>query len=317
MANKLNIYTHKDCFLHVQDEDHPESPMRLEKVMDKLKSISEAVFVEASLATDEQILLFHTKDYLERLNSLLPKEQGVSISIDDDTMICSDSLKAARRAVGAVCQATEDVLNGNVRRAFCAIRPPGHHALPDTSMGFCVFGNVAVAAVYALQNGAKRVAVVDFDVHHGNGTQKLAEVNPDVLAISLHQCPLWPWSGERNERMEENILNIPLALHTPAVDYLRMFENEVLPKLAEFKPDIIFVSAGFDAHLEDPPKEKVLLNDPPGHQCLEDKDYASLAQMLCKSADELCEGRLVAALEGGYNTDVLAKSCYSFVKKLV
>ena len=311
----LNIYTHLDCMLHVPGENHPESPLRLSRVLESLNTLSDTVFIDAVEATDEQILLFHTEEYLNRLKELIPTEKGVTVKTDEDTSVCSTSLVAARKAAGAVCQAATDVVNGITRRAFCAIRPPGHHALPDTSMGFCVFGNVAIGAAYAQRLGMKRVAIVDFDVHHGNGTQKLAEVNSEVLMVSLHQCPLWPWSGEPEEG-GDNVLNIPLAPYTPREEYMRLFREEVLPKLKEFNPDIIFVSAGFDAHLEDPPKEK-LFNDPPGYQSLIDDDYAELAKILRQSAEELCEGRLVAVLEGGYNVDVLSKACRAFVKELI
>lgn len=311
----LNIYTHLECLLHIPGDNHPESPIRLQKVLEALKSLPEINFVDSKAATDEQILMFHTSDYLKRVTELLPRQRGVTVKTDEDTAICSDSLIAARKATGAVCQATADVINAITKRAFCAIRPPGHHALPDSSMGFCVFGNVAVGAAYALSLGMKRVAIVDFDVHHGNGTQKLAEKNPNVLLISLHQCPLWPWSGEREESTE-NILNIPLAPHTSREEYMRLFKEEALPKLAEFQPEIIFVSAGFDAHLEDPPQEK-LFNDPPGYQSLIDDDYAEMAKLLRNFADENCQGRLVAALEGGYNPNVLARACRAFVKELI
>ena len=311
----LNIYAHTICLQHALDPKHPESPQRLEKVLSALKSVPHADFVEAPLATDGQLLLFHTRDYLDRLVSLCPNEPGIIVKTDADTGICKDSLLAAKAAAGAVCRAVDDVINNNIRKAFCAIRPPGHHALPGTSMGFCIYNNIAIGAAYALQKGCKKVAVIDFDVHHANGTQVLAVNNPNVLLISLHQCPLWPGSGERDEVPNNNILNIPFAPHTPREAYMNVFRNEALPKLEEFQPELILVSAGFDAHLKDPP-QGVLFNDLPGYLCLLDEDYAELARLLCHSADKLCNGKLVAAMEGGYNTDVLAKACKTFVENI-
>lgn len=312
---RLNIYTHPECLLHILEERHPEAPQRLNKVIAALETIPNANFINASSATNEQLLLFHTQEYLDRLSTILPKESGIRVKIDEDTSICKDSLLAAKRATGAVCQAIDDIIKHNIKKAFCAIRPPGHHALPETSMGFCVFNNIAVGAAYAQSKGFNRVAIVDFDVHHGNGTQRLAVDNPNVLMISLHQCPLWPWSGERDEVANDSVLNIPFAPHTSREDYMNTFISEALPKLEQFAPDIILVSAGFDAHLDDPPKEK-LFNDPPGYQSLIDEDYGTLAKLLCKTADNLCEGRLIAAMEGGYNSDVLAKACKAFVENI-
>jgi len=214
--------------------------------------------------------------------------------------------------------AVDDVYSGAVTRAFCAVRPPGHHALKGASMGFCLFGNAAIAAFHALRaHGAKRVAVVDFDVHHGNGTQDLVEDEASILFFSTHQSPLWPYQGEASERGKSgNIRNFPIPPKADVKVHRDIFEQQILPEIRAFKPDLIVLSAGFDAHRDDPPVEDTLFNDPPGRQMLTEEDFCWMTKALTDIADAQCKGRFVALLEGGYNTDVLASCSAALVRTL-
>jgi acetoin utilization deacetylase AcuC-like enzyme len=263
--------------------------------------------VTAPLAEPKDLERIHPASYLEALASRLP-EAG-RVQLDEDTHMSPGSLNAAYRGAGAVMKAVDLVLAGEVGNAFCAIRPPGHHAETAKPMGFCLFGNAALAAKYALDDhGLSRVAVVDFDVHHGNGTQDLLWNEARALTVTSQQMPLWPGTGEPSETgAHGNVLNIPLAPQSTGTEMRRVYEAEVFPRLRDFQPDLIIVSAGFDAHKDDPLAQLMW----------ETEDFTWLTQQLCALADELCGGKLVSTLEGGYDLQALADSTRAHVDVLI
>lgn len=305
----VRIYSHGDCLEHHPGDGHAESPDRLRAVLNTLRSSylrDELEFFEAPLAEDSHILLAHSTRLLKQLQDNVPTSGY--IDLDADTVVSPGSLQAARRGVGAVCQAAEDLMAGRTETVFCAIRPPGHHATPDRAMGFCLFNNIAIAALYARQAlGAGRVAILDFDVHHGNGTQDIIGGRDGLLFISTHQSPLYPGTGLETDNIPGNILNIPLSPGTRGDRFRRVIENDVLPVLHDFSPQLLLVSAGFDAHRA----------DPLASLALEEQDYQWLGRKLRAFAREHCEGRLLAALEGGYNLEVLGSSAEAFIDGLM
>ena len=300
------LITHPDCLGHVTPEGHPERVARLEHVLHALEGL-DLVRVAAPLATDEDLRRIHPADYIARIRATAPV-QGFS-QIDADTWMSPGSLAGALRAAGAVVKAVDMVLDGEVGNAFCAIRPPGHHAETATAMGFCLFGNAALAAKHALdRHGLARVAVVDFDVHHGNGTQDLLWTEARALTITSQQMPLWPGTGHPSERgAHDNVLNVPLPPGSGGAKMRAEYEAQVFPRLRAFRPDLIVISAGFDAHMADPLAE---LN-------WEDDDFAWLTQKLCAIAAEVCDGRVVSTLEGGYDLTALARSARAHVQELM
>ena len=300
------LITHPDCLGHVTPEGHPERVARLEHVLHALEGL-DLVRVAAPLATDEDLRRIHPADYIARIRATAPV-QGFS-QIDADTWMSPGSLAGALRAAGAVVKAVDMVLDGEVGNAFCAIRPPGHHAETATAMGFCLFGNAALAAKHALdRHGLARVAVVDFDVHHGNGTQDLLWTEARALTITSQQMPLWPGTGHPSERgAHDNVLNVPLPPGSGGAKMRAEYEAQVFPRLRAFRPDLIVISAGFDAHMADPLAE---LN-------WEDDDFAWLTQKLCAIAAVFCDGRVVSTLEGGYDLTALARSARAHVQELM
>jgi acetoin utilization deacetylase AcuC-like enzyme len=262
---------------------------------------------EAPTGTREDVLLCHPGRYIDRVEAAIPDEGWVSL--DADTHVSPGSLAAALRAVGGCVAAVDAVLSGAARNAFVACRPPGHHAERETAMGFCLFGNVAIAARHAMErHGLSRVAIVDFDVHHGNGTQDLLWDEPRALFVSSHQMPLYPGSGHAHETgAHDNVMNVPLAPMTDGTVMRRLYEAEVFPALLDFRPELLLVSAGFDAHAADP-----LAN-------LEwtAEDFAWLTGRLCDVADATCGGRVVSTLEGGYDLDALGLSVAAHVRVLM
>jgi acetoin utilization deacetylase AcuC-like enzyme len=319
------IYTHPDCLGHNPGEGHPESPARLKEVLQALEKNfpqnGPVLWKEAPLGTDDQVLYCHSSDYLARLKETVSQltPQSAPVNTDADTKVSAGSLKAALRGVGAVCKAVDDVYDGSVSRAFCALRPPGHHALKSTSMGFCLFGNIAIAAFHALTKpGIKRVAIVDFDVHHGNGTQALVEHDPRILFFSTHQKPLWPYEPESEASVRGaagNIRNFPVPEKADTQIYYDIFNKKIVPELLDFKPDFVFLSAGFDAHRDDPPPA-VLFNDAPGRQLLVEEDFDWMTTQLINVAEKCSHGPFESVMEGGYNTSVLVSCCVSHVKTL-
>ncbi|AUQ56023.1 histone deacetylase family protein [Phaeobacter inhibens] len=300
------LLTHADCLLHVTPEGHPERVARLEHVLHALEGLR-LTRVTAPMAAEDDILRIHPASYLADLRKALPKE-GFG-RIDGDTFLSPGSLDAAFRAAGAAVRAVDMVLGGEAQNAFAAVRPPGHHAETDTAMGFCFFGNAALAAKHALDHhGLARVAVVDFDVHHGNGTQDLLWDEPRTLFISSQQMPLWPGSGRPEEDgVHGQILNLPLPPGSGGVQMKAAYVDQAFPRLRAFKPELIIVSAGFDAHQDDPLAE---LN-------WSTEDFRWLSRELCALAAELCGGRIVSTLEGGYDLNALAAAAKAHVEELI
>jgi len=304
----LRLYTHTSCLQHDPGPGHAERPARLRAVLQALDQDRYAALdrVEAPLATREQLLRVHGADHIERILAGAP-ESGQH-ALDEDTLMSPGSVEAALRAAGANVAAVDAVMNGDGQRAFCAVRPPGHHATRDQAMGFCLFNNVAVAAAHALAvHGLKRVAIADFDVHHGNGTQAIFEHDPRVLFVSSHQSPLYPGSGHENERGAGNIVNAPLSPGSGSQEFRELWNGALLPRLAAFRPQLVLVSAGFDAHRDDPLADIRLGQE----------DYAWITERLVALARKHAGGRLVSTLEGGYDLAALAACASAHVSALM
>ncbi len=303
---KTALLTHSDCLGHVTPEGHPERVARLEHILHALEPL-DLIRKTAPLAADDDLLRVHPEGYVRDMKSARP-EQGFT-QVDGDTFLSPGSIDAAYRAAGAVIRAVDLVIGGEAQNAFCAVRPPGHHAEKETSMGFCLFGNAALAAKHALDyHGLNRVAVVDFDVHHGNGTQDLLWEEPRALVITSQQMPLWPGTGRREETgAYDTILNIPLPPGSTGVVMRAAYRALTFPRLREFKPELIIISAGFDAHQDDPLAELNWSTD----------DFAWITSELCKIADEVCGGRIVSTLEGGYDLKALAEATRAHVEELM
>ncbi|MFC3612550.1 histone deacetylase family protein [Lutimaribacter marinistellae] len=300
------LLTHADCLNHVTPDGHPERVARLEHLLHALEPLN-LKRVTAPMAAEDDILRIHPESYLRDLRDTVPVSGFAQI--DGDTFLSPGSLDAAFRGAGAVVRAVDLVLGGEVGNAFCATRPPGHHAEESTAMGFCLFGNAALGAKHALDHhGLSRVAVVDFDVHHGNGTQDLLWDERRALFISSHQMPLWPGSGRADETgAHDNVLNMPLAPMTGGSEMSAAWEGQAMPRLRAFKPELIIISAGFDAHLDDPLANLEWLEE----------DFAWLTAQLCAVAAEVCDGRIVSTLEGGYDLNALAASGKAHVEELM
>jgi len=298
--------THDDCLLHDMGTHHPEQPARLRAVEDQLIASGLIGFlphVEAPLATRAHLERVHQPAYLDAIEEAAPS-QGI-VHLDPDTAMNPHTLTAALRAAGAAVLATDMVINGEVSSAFCNIRPPGHHACRSKAMGFCLFNNVAVAAAHALeQHGLERVAVVDFDVHHGNGTEDIFRDDARVLMVSTFQHPFYPYSGidGRSGRM----VNIPLAAYSSGREFRAAVEQHWMPALEAFKPQMLFVSAGFDAHRDD---DMAMLG-------LVEADYAWVTQKIKDVAGQYASGRIVSVLEGGYELHALGRSVMAHLKVL-
>ena len=300
------FYTHPECLEHRMQSRHPECPERLVHIVDFLRAsgqLGELALREPTIASTGSIGAVHTQAYLDMLEAALPT-QGL-VRVDPDTAMGPRSLVAARRAAGAVIDATAAVLAGEAQRAFCAIRPPGHHAEEGTAMGFCFYNNIAAAAASALRHpGIERVAILDFDVHHGNGTIDIFQARPEVLVCSSFQHPLYP---NRHFDMDRpNIVNTPLAAGSDGSVFRRAIERDWLPALETHRPQLIFVSAGFDAHRA----------DPLGGLLLDDADYTWVTRLICDAARRFANGRVISALEGGYDLDALARSAGAHVAAL-
>jgi acetoin utilization deacetylase AcuC-like enzyme len=302
------LFTHEACIAHDPGAHHPESPARLKAVLAALDDPAFATLMrrEAPRASLEQIALVHPGDFAPRLLSVVP-QQGYA-AIDADTVLSPGSGEAALRAAGACVAAVDAVMKGEAQNAFCAVRPPGHHAEPHHAMGFCLFNNVAIAAVHARRtHGIERVAVIDFDVHHGNGTQAAFEADGTMLYASTHQMPLYPGTGAANERGVGNIVNAPLRPGSGSEAFRKAFAAIILPALDAFRPEFVIISAGFDAHRDDPLAQLMLV----------EADYAWATERLVEVAKNHAQGRIVSSLEGGYDLDALAASAAAHVAALM
>jgi acetoin utilization deacetylase AcuC-like enzyme len=300
------ILTHPDCAQHEMGEGHPESPMRLKAILAALESSGLAAKLtmhEAPPAQREHLERVHHAEHVDMVFEAAP-ERGYAY-LDPDTSMNPKSLSAALRAAGAVVRATDMVIGGEVSNAFCAVRPPGHHATPQRPMGFCIFNNVAIGAMHAIErHGLERVCVLDFDVHHGNGTEDAFHEDPRVMLCSTFQHPYYPYCGA--DSGNEHIVNVPLPAMTDGRGFREAVERFWLPALESFEPQMVFVSAGFDAHRD----------DPLAYLKLDDADYRWVTEKLMEVAHRHAKGRVVSTLEGGYNTEALGRCVVEHVRVL-
>jgi acetoin utilization deacetylase AcuC-like enzyme len=300
------FYSHPDCLLHEMGAGHPESPARLQAIEDQLIASRIDVLVvreTAPLADEAELARVHTAAHIDFIRTLAP-ERGYA-AIDADTTMNPHTWQAALRAAGAAVAATDAVLEGRYDNAFCSVRPPGHHAEPGRAMGFCLFNNVAIAARHALDvHGLERVAIIDFDVHHGNGTEAALSGDARTLMCSFFQHPFYPYSGTGN--VAPNMVNLPLPARSSGRTMREAVDLMWLPRLHAFKPQMIFVSAGFDAHRE----------DDLGGMALVEADYEWLTRQIIELAKRYANGRIVSCLEGGYNLSALGRSVVAHVRTL-
>jgi len=300
------IFTHPDCALHEMGQGHPESPLRLKAILAALESSGLAARLamhEAPEARREHLERVHDAQHVELIFGAAP-QRGYAY-LDPDTSMNPKSLSAALRAAGAVVSATDLVMGGKAANAFCAVRPPGHHATPTRPMGFCIFNNVAIGAMHAIEaHGLERVAVLDFDVHHGNGTEDAFHEDPRVMLCSTFQHPYYPYCGA--DSGNDHIINVPLPAMTDGRGFREAVERFWMPALEEFAPQMVFVSAGFDAHRD----------DPLAYLKLDDDDYRWVTEKLMDVAARHSQGRVVSTLEGGYNTDALGRCVVEHVRVL-
>ena len=301
------LISHRDTVLHEISPGHPECPERIAAVSDRLMKEELFDFLrhhDAPLATREQLMLAHPESYVELIHRKSPASG--SVQLDPDTAMNAHSLGASLRAAGAGVLAVDEVLGGRARNAFCLTRPPGHHAERTRSMGFCFFGNIVVAARHAMRHhGLERVAIVDFDVHHGNGTEDLVDGDAGILFCSSFQHPFYP--GGYRPNVDGQRVNVPLPGGTGSAVFRAAIEEAWLPALEAFRPEMLFVSAGFDAHLE----------DPLASLALQDADFAWITRKLVDVADRHADGRLVSMLEGGYALGALGRSAAAHVRGLM
>ena len=298
--------SHPDCLRHEMGPGHPECPARLGAIQDQLIASGLLPFLQqhdAPLATVEQLARVHDRDYIETIRAATPHE-GL-VQLDPDTAMNAYTWNAALRAAGASVLATDLVMQGKVDNAFCAVRPPGHHAESARAMGFCFFNNVAVGAAHAMeQYGLQRVAIADFDVHHGNGTEQMFHNDARVLLCSTFQHPFYPYNGA--DSSNAHIVNVPLPAGSGSNAFRAAVSERWLPALERFAPQMLFVSAGFDGHLEDDMAQFALV----------DADYAWVTQQLKAVADRHCKGRIVSLLEGGYELHALGRSALAHIREL-
>lgn len=297
----MRIYTHPSCLKHDTGPGHPERAARLQTLLD----LFEEMDIETTPAREaemNELLRAHPQKYIDAVQEAVP-DRGQAY-LDADTALSPGSWDAALHAAGAVCQAVDDVLAGKCTRVFCAVRPPGHHAFPDRPEGFCIFSNVAIGALHALQK-VKRVAVVDFDVHHGNGTDAIARAHNGFFFASTHQWPLYPNTGLAEEDIAGRVVNRPLPANAGGAEF-RAAWTDILKHMDAFKPELVFISAGFDGHRDDPLAQLNLTED----------DYAWITGELVKLAVRHCGGKVISTLEGGYDLTALKNSVAAHINVL-
>ena len=304
------LFSHPACAGHDTGAGHPERPARQAAVLRALDHPDFTALVRdvAPAATEAQLLLAHPPAYLDRILRTHPGGAGL-IRLDPDTVLSAGSAEAALRAAGAACAAVDAVMQGRAANAFAAVRPPGHHAEAAQAMGFCLFGNAAIAVLHARQHwGLRRIALVDFDVHHGNGSQAMLQSDPDLFYASSHQSPFYPGTGAAEEcGVADNVVNLPLAAGTGSSGFRQGWSGAILPALDAFAPELLIVSAGFDAHRDDPLAELRL----------DVADFIWVTTELLRVADRHCGGRIVSVLEGGYDLDALAACTAAHVRALM
>ncbi len=308
---KLTVYSHTDCLSKDNGLNHPERKERLETILSSIKEIDEPLIEikEAPLADFDDINLVHPQYFLDDLFSMIPDLGLVGVEKEPyaDTLLCVNSKDAILRSCGAGIVAANDLIDGTNKRLFCAVRPPGHHAETTRANGFCFVNNVAVTARYLQTRfNLKKVAIIDFDVHHGNGTQEIFYSDDSVFYGSIHEHPLFPGTGLENETGVGNIFNAPISAGTNSEDFLEIFSNKILKNVDKFKPEIILISAGFDAHKRDP---LASIN-------LESEDYYSLTKSIVEIANRHCNGRVISFLEGGYDLLALSECIKAHLKGL-
>ena len=304
------FYTHADCKLHEMGSWHPESPERLQAIEDQLISSRINSLIEhreAPAAHEHDLATIHSHAAIARIRDNCPSatDEEPYFPLDGDTLLNANTWRASLRAAGAALAATDAVIAGEINNAFCSIRPPGHHATPDDSMGFCMFNNVAIAARHALEvHGLQRVAVIDFDVHHGNGTVAAFCADPRVLMVSFYQHPFYPYNSP--ECVSSSMVNVPVPAHTFGDVVRQLVTDQWLPALHQHQPEMIFISAGFDAHRD----------DEMGQMGLVEADYSWITQQVMEVARQYSQGRIVSCLEGGYNLSALGRSVVAHIKVL-
>lgn len=302
------LFSHPACLGHDTGHGHPESAERLKALLARLDEpqFNELVRRGAPCANRAQLARAHDMPYVTKVFATDPAEGEAYLA--PDSVMSPGSLDAALRAAGAVCTAVDAVLGGQALNAFCAVRPPGHHAAAVNTMGFCIFNNVAVGVEQARQvHGIERVAIVDFDVHHGNGTQAIYRADPNVMFASIHQSLIFPKTGASTDTGVGNIINVPLIRKTSAKDFCKAFKDIIVPRLMDFAPELLFISAGFDAHVRDPIGDQRLMTD----------DFTWLTRELMTVAEAHCGGRLISVLEGGYDPEGVAQAGAAHVGELM
>jgi acetoin utilization deacetylase AcuC-like enzyme len=307
----IRVYSHSACLSKENGEGHPERKERLESILDSIQRIDDISIdlKEAPKAQNKDINLVHPQSYLEEIFEMIPSQGLVGVEKEPyaDTLLCPDSKEAILRACGSGISASKDLMNGSSKRVFCAVRPPGHHAETSRVNGFCFLNNAAVAARYLQSNyDIKKIAIIDFDVHHGNGTQEIFYNDNSVLYGSIHQHPLFPGTGLESEIGAGNIFNAPIEAGTSSEEFLRVFNEKILVNVDRFEPEVIIISAGFDAHKRDP---LATIN-------LNSEDYFTMTQDIVGIANRHSKGRVISFLEGGYDLQALSESIQSHFKGL-
>ena len=301
----LLVLSHNDCLGHHPPDGHPERPARLEAVLRGLDQLHGLQIEDARPVTRAELDRAHGPNYLDKIERL--DSAGQLIALDADTHFGPGSLRAARLAAGAACEGVDRVLTGEFKRVFAAVRPPGHHAESARAMGFCIYSSVAVAALHAASaHGLERVAAVDFDVHHGNGSEAILAGNPHSLFLSSHQSPLYPGTGQPDAPHADNVRNAILPPASGSNEFRDLWLEHLLPEIDRYRPQLIIVSAGFDAHWRDPLAQLQLKDD----------DYYWIGERLVELAKRHADGRLVASLEGGYDLKALEGSALAFAEAL-